>query len=285
MVPKIGNPEKPNKPEERVYNMSRYENRISTLQARTILSMIDSCSVNFSCVENIRKSAVRIVREVETTFPENFPTIDDMHFSYLAFTLSNCAKYGVKTGKLKVIDYLAMLAQAKEENELNICDLGAFGDLFEILVRCAFMKKLSLVTWSALSVKDILTCDIVSKKYGKIEVGHNGKTLTYGTLFDYMSGDYDGIVYGVFSEEDKKTVYDFLKNRQYEKAIETVCAYSVYWSNKYDFQNDMNNLTRGKGITVKSNQIQVVYNPGKYNAFVQAIENGIFTSLEETLKE
>lgn len=266
--------------------MSRYEHAISTLQARTILSMIDNHYVKFTSAETIRACANHIVTQLTEEFPEQFPTTPATkeYFSYLAFTLSACAKYGVKTGQLKVIDYLAMIAEAKERNAEYLHDFGAFGDLFEILIRCAFMKKLSLVTWSALSVKDVLTCDIVSKKYGKIEVGHNGKTLTYGTLFDYMEGDYDSIVYGVFSDDDKKAVYDFLKNKQYDKAIETVCVYSVYWNNKYKFREDMDNLTRGKGITVKSGQIQVVFNPGKYNAFVQAIENGIFTSLDETLK-
>lgn len=264
--------------------MSRYENKLSTLQARTLLSMMDEYSVNFSSIENIRMSASRIVREVETTFPEQFPTTDNLHFSYLAFTLSGCAKYGVKTGRLKVIDFLAMLAEAKEENENSISDYGAFGDLYEILIRCAFLRKLSLVTWSALSVKDVLTCDMVSKKYGRIEIGQNGKTLTFGTLFDYMSGEYDSIVYGVFSPDEKKAIYDFLKERKYDKAIETVCMNSVYWRSKYDFQKDIDGLTRGKGITVKSGQIQVVFNSGKYNAFIDAIENRIFQSLDEMLK-
>lgn len=264
--------------------MSRYENKLSTLQARTLMSMMDKYSVNFSSIENIRMSASRIVREVETSFPEFFPTENDMHYSYLAFTLSGCAKYGVKTGQLKVLEYLAMYAELKEDNETSINDLGAFGDLYEVLIRCAFLKKLSLVRWTALSVKDILSCDMISKKYGKIEIGHNGKTLTFGTLFDYMEGEYESVVYGVFSADEKKAIYDFLKEGEYEKAIATVCANSVYWKSKYSFQHDIDNLTRGKGITVKSGQIQVVFNPGKYNAFIEAIENRIFPSLDETLK-
>ena len=265
--------------------MSRYEHAITTLQARTILSMIDNHYVKFTSAETIRACANHIVTQLVEEFPEQFPTTPETkeYFSYLAFTLSACAKYGVKTGQLKVIDYLAMIAEAKERNAEYLHDFGAFGDLFEILIRCAFMKKLSLVTWSALSVKDVLTCDIVSKKYGKIEVGHNGKTLTFGTLFDFMEGDYTSVVYGVFSDEDKKKIYGFLKNKQYEKAIETVSMASVYWSDKYKFREDMDGLTRGKGITVKSGQIQVVFNPGKYNAFLDAIDNGIFESLDETL--
>ena len=98
-----------------------------------------------------------------------------------------------------------------------------------------------------------------------------------------MSGDYTSVVYGVFSDEDKREVYNLCRNKEYEKALDFVTSYSVYWSNKYDFENDMNGLTRGKGITVKKCGVQVVYNDGKYNAFVSALEDGKFTSLFEML--
>ncbi len=55
------------------------------------------------------------------------------------------------------------------------------------------------------------------------------------------------------------------------------------WDNKYKFQSDMDNLTRGKGITIKGGSIQVVYNPGKYKAFLNALEEGTFTSLYDIL--
>ena len=147
------------------------------------------------------------------------------------------------------------------------------------------MRKKALVRWSMLSVKDIKTADISSKKYGIIEVGHNGKTLTCGTLLDYMSGEYTSVVYGVFSEEDKKEVYALCKNKQYDKAIDYICSYSAYWASKYDFQKDMDSLTRGTGITAKACGIQVVYNEGKYNAFLTALDNGVFKSLAETLNQ
>ena len=184
---------------------------------------------------------------------------------------------------MTVLEYIAILAEVKENNEKDIHDFGAFGDLFEVLIRCALMRKYSLVKWSMLSVKAINTSDIISKKFGIVEVGHNGKTLSYGNLFDYMAGDYTSIVYGVFTEEDKKEVYNLCKAHKYEKALDYVTSYSVYWASKYQFQEDMDNLTRGKGITAKKCGIQVVYNDGKYNAFINAIEEGNLTSLYETL--
>lgn len=262
--------------------MARHENAITTLQARTILSAISDFSGSLASRENIEKAAVSIVDNLVSLFPLQFPSAD--MFSFLSFTLSSCAKEGIKRGDLTILDYLSILADIKETNEQDINDFGAFGDLYEILIRCAFMRKLALVRWSMLSVKDIKTADIVSKKYGIVEVGHNGKTLTFGTMFDYMDGNYTSIVYGVFSDDDKKEVYDLVRNKQYEKALDYVCAYSAYWENKYDFQSDMDGLTRGKGITVKACGVQVVYNQGKYDAFLSALEDGKITSLAETLK-
>ena len=261
--------------------MARYTNTLTTLQSRTLVSLINSMDEKLCDKATIEKVAMHAVEMAESKFPVQFPA--DMHKSYIAFALSACGRLGVKNGELNVTEYIAMLASAKQENEKSLKDFGAFGDLFEILVRCAMIRNINLVKWSALSVKDVKHADIVSKRFGIIEVGHNGKTLTFGTLVDYMEGDYNAFVYGVFSDEDKETVYKLCIDKNYDKAIDYVTSYSVYWSDKYKFQNDMDSLTRGKGITVKGENVQVVYNSGKYNAFVDAIENGTFTSLYETL--
>jgi len=262
--------------------MARFVSSLSTLQARTILSAILAFVGSLSSRSDIEKAAVSIVDNLVSLFPVQFPSVDKL--SFLSFALSSCAKEGIKRGELKILDYLSMLADIKENNESELKDFGAFGDLLEILVRCAFMKKLALVRWSMLSVKDIKTSDIISKKYGVVEVGHNGKTLTFGTMFDYMDGNYTSVVYGVFAEEDKKEVYNLVRNKEYEKAIDYISNYCGYWSDKYAFQMDMDNLTRGKGITAKGANIQVVYNEGKYNAFVSALEDGKIVSLADVLK-
>lgn len=271
--------------------MARHENAISTLQARTILSGIRSSSVILSTRDVIEKTAVSVVESLEKLFPVQFPSDTENHCLFMAFALSACGKEAVKRGELSVLDYIAMLASEKEENEKaetsynGKADFGAFGDLYEVLIRCALVRKYSLVRWSMLSVKDIKHSDIVSKNFGIIEAGHNGKTLSFGTLFDFMEGEYTSVIYGVFSEEDKKAVYALCKNKDYDKAVEYVCEYSAYWSDKYAFQHDMDNLTRGKGIAVKGCNIQVVYNSGKYDAFLSALESGTIKSLAETLSE
>ena len=263
--------------------MARFVSSLSTLQARTILSAIVAFLGSLSSREDIEKAALSIVDNLCALFPVQFPSVDRL--SFLSFALSSCAKEGIKRGELAILDYLSMLADIKENNEQDIKDFGAFGDLLEILVRCAFMRNISLVRWSVLSVKAINQNDIASRKYGIVEVGHNGKTFTYGTMFDYMAGDYTSVVYGVFSEEDKKEVYSLVRNKEYEKAIDYISNYCGYWANKYDFQKDMDNLTRGKGITAKGANIQAVFNEGKYNAFLLALDDGRITSLADTLKK
>lgn len=267
--------------------MARHENAITTLQARTILAAIRTYKKPIETREDVEKVGKLAVKICVEKFPVQFPKNNGK--LYIAFALSATAKEAVKRGTLLVLDYIAILAEVKEENHNaetsynGNADYGAFGDLYEVLIRCAFVRSLSLVRWSALSVKDINHADIMSKKYGIIEVGHNGKSLTFGTMFDFMEGNYTSVVYGVFSEEDKKEIFRLCKEKDYNGAIDYVCSYSSYWSNKYDFQHDMDNLTRGKGITVKGADVQVVYNSGKYTAFVNALESGTFTSLSETL--
>ena len=267
--------------------MARHENAITTLQARTILSVIRRYEKPIASRDDVSKVGKLAVKICMDKFPVQFPKTEGKLF--LAFALSATAKEAVKRGDIPVLDYIAILAEEKEENHSSEtsyngkADFGAFGDLFEVLVRCAFMRSLSFVRWSALSVKAINQSDIVSKRFGVVEVGHNGKSLTYGTLFDYMDGEYTSIVYGVFSDDDKSEIFRLCKEKDYSGAIDYVCAYSGYWSDKYAFQLDMDNLTRGKGITAKGADIQVVYNSGKYNAFIGALESGQFTSLAETL--
>ena len=267
----------------------RYTNTLNTLQARSIIDYITKNAPALHTRYEIENFAVETVGYIERVYPDVFPVDfntpkkDNPHFSYLAFTFAHASRFAIKSGDLTVLEYISILASVKEENEKEIADYGAFGDLFEILIRCAFIRKYNLVSWSALSVKAIDTSDMISKKYGIIEIGQNGKTLSHGTVFDFMSGDYTSIVYGVFSEEDKKAVYSLCRNKDYEKALDYVTSYSSYWESKYQFESDMNSLTRGKGITIKSGSIQVVYNSGKYNAFVNALENGTFTSLYEFL--
>lgn len=261
--------------------MARYENALSTLQTRSILSAVRRLNVNFTDRITIEENAVAVVDSLCEMFPAQFPMENQKKM--IACAVSACALQGVRQGALTVGEYISMLAEHKENSETSLYDLGAFGDLVEILTRCALMKVSNFITASVLYVKGYNTTDINSRKYGKLEIGHNGKTFSFGTVFDAMEGDYNGVVYGMFAPEDKQEIYRLCKNEEYKKAVDYVSEYMVLWENKYDFQKDMDNLTRGKGIAIKQDGAQVVFNAGKYNAFQQAIEEGKFTTLKEKL--
>lgn len=255
---------------------------LTTLQARTAAYLINNDMTPITDRQAIETAAHSIIDKLVNDFPEYFPA--DVFPALFAFVLSNLGKKAVRTFQLSAIEYIQLFAQVKQENTILRNDFGAFGDLFELLVRLALVKNVNLINWRMLTVKAINESDIVSKKFGSIEVGTNGKTWTNATLYDYMEGDFTAVIYGVFSEEDKKDVFDLCTVGKITDAIEYVTNYAVLWTDKYQYLKDMNELTRGKGLTVKSGNVQTVYNEGKRAAFIDAIESGKFTSLWDTLQ-
>ena len=255
---------------------------LSTLAARTAISAIEKDNSSLKTSKDIYKTSGKIFKELYNAFPSVYK--NEMKKSVIAFILSNVAKKAVKIGDITISEFMAFFARHKARIAIAMNDFGAFGDLFEILVRLYFVKK-NFHNWRLLSVKEYGKADIISKKLGKTEIGHNGKTLSFGTMFDYMDGDYQSIVYGTFSVEDKEEIYKYCISGDYEKACDYIAEYACVWSDKYQFQKDMDNLSRGKGIAQKGDCIQIVYNDSKYNAFQNAIEAGKIITLREFLNK
>jgi hypothetical protein len=261
--------------------MKEHKTSLTLLQARTIKALVNDFSEELTNSFQIASAGEKLTEKLEKNFPSQFNSSN--HHLTIAFTLATLAKKAVDNGSISAVEYLSIYAETKSQNEILLDDFGAFGDLFEVLVRCAFVKKLSLVRSSMLHVKKATVTDMISKKYGKIEIGHNGKTFTQGTLFDYMAGDFNAVVYGMYSLDDKEKIYDYCINKKYDNAIDYILNYTCFWSDKYTFLHDMDNLSRGKGIGVKGENVQVYYNDGKYNSFQMAIESGLFHTLSEIL--
>lgn len=261
-----------------------HTSKLSTLMARTALARIEKDSSPLTSVHDIYKTSVRIFKDLYSKFPTVYKKDKDTQKSVIAFILSNVARKAVKVGDITIADFMEFYAMHKARIAVSMNDFGAFGDLLELLVRLYFVKT-CFHNWKLLSVKAYGEIDLVSNKLGKVEIGHNGKTLSFGTMFDYMEGDYNAMIYGTFSVEDKEDIYTLCKEGKYIKACDYIGQYMCVWSNKYDFQNDMNNLSRGQGIVVKGDCIQVVYNDSKYKAFQDAIENKKFITLKEFLNK
>lgn len=255
---------------------------LSTLAARTAIARIENDTASLTNIRAIYETGGNIYRELY----KNFPTVykKEMKKSVLAFVLSNVAKKAVKIGDITVSDFIRFFAKHKAKIALEMNDFGAFGDLLEILIRLYFVK-VNFHNWKLLSVREYGKADLISNKLGKVEIGHNGKTLSFGTLYDYMEGDYTSIIYGTFSEMDKKEVYKECIKGHYSKACQYIAEYVCVWKDKYMFQSDMDNLSRGKGITLKGDCIQVVYNDSKYNVFQSAVESKKFVTLKDFLSK
>ena len=255
---------------------------LPTICARTIVSIVKNDKTVIDSAEIILKKAHEIMEELKKQFPNLFN--EDCYLSAYACTLSMIARKGVKQGTLTIPEFMSYYAQHKVKIGREMQDFGVFGDLLELLVRLAFVPR-SLRKASMLAVKSTDKTDLISKRLGETEIGHNGKSWTQATLFDYMEGKFDAVIYGMFAEEDKNDIFNLCINGQYEKAIDYIAEYMCVWPNKYDYLHDMDNLSSGRGIALKGENVQTVFNPSKYKAFQNAIENGQFTTLVEYLKK
>lgn len=256
---------------------------LSTLAVRTLLAVVASLSSSeWNSNRDIENAALAAVAACREKSPRLFPK--EQESAARAVAVSACYVKAVRDSKLTVFDYLIGYAAEKWHQYMN-GDKGAFGDFFEILVRIALLASLRLVRPSMLHVADCMKADVVSKRFGRLEIGHNGKTLSFGTLDDFMAGPYDSIAYGMLSNQDKEEIVILCIHGEIEKALEYVKSYTCIWTDKYRFQEDMNGLSRGAGITLKGADVQVVYNDSKYKAFLAAIENGKFLCMTDGVND
>lgn len=261
----------------------KHDSKLSLVQVKTIDALINLDERILTNKADISACAERVIaiaiRDYFTLFnPANSAL-------YYPYTLAKCAQKAIKARTLKVLEYIAILAEQKQDGEQNVNgeyikgDFGAFGDLYEILVKCALAKNINLIKMRQLTVRELDDFDVISKKYGKIEIGHNGKTLNQGSALDYLSGDYKAFIYGVFDEYTKALVYDACKHQDLKQAIAIIKAYSALFADKYDFYK-LQDLRRGKIITIKSGKVMIQYNAQFYKMFLYALENDLIVSLE-----
>ena len=258
---------------------------LGTLEKNSIRDYVDN-NVTFEDLKSfktLQTKAVVFMTVLEHKYPTVFKT--EYHNVYVAFTLAYCAKKAIDVSAITVCKYIRFYAEQKRNNTEELNDYGAFGDLFELLVRLAFIGNLTLVRSSSLHVKEQAKTDIVSNRYGKIEVGHNGKTWSKATVFNFMNGEFDSVVYGMFSAFDRQQIYSLCACGNIEQAVKYVKEYSCFWSDKNQYLADMDNLSRGKGLTIKAGCVQTVYNDSKYQAFNAAIEEKRFTTLSDILNK
>lgn len=261
-------------------NTERYT--LNTLQKKSLEKAIVVSYDTLSTVKAIGQNAIQAVKHCMSIASDVFPV--EYKRVFVGYALSYGLKKAMLEGFIAVRQGLRMYVLVKKAMSEKNGDKGYFGDILEVLIRCAFVGNIALIRPEMIHVKEQSQTDIISKKYGKIEVGHNGKTFTQGTIFDYMEGDFSSVVYGVFDEEQKDYIIELIKKNDIIGAFKNVCAYCGYWQDKYDFLRDINGLSTGKGITIKAGQVMVQYNAGKHKVFIKALENGTIKCLADILK-
>lgn len=254
--------------------------KLSPVQVKTLDALIKKDETTLTTQQDIEKVASSIVEFAIANLPALYPANNEL--LYLAYAMSKTARKAIDEKTITVAYFLKLLATEKETNSSALRDFGAFGDLHEILARCAFIKSANLIRSSVLTVKQLCDYDCISRRYGKIEFGTNGKTFSQGNALDYLAGDYNCLVYGCYDDYTKEIIYNYCKNEQFEKAIKVVREYSCIFANKYDFLK-LQEKRRGAIIAVKSGHVMIQYNDSFYNMFQKAIENNELTTLKDAL--
>lgn len=263
----------------------KHDTALSTLQARTLVNRVKKCDLSTYSIGNLEHIALDIVNALNEENEKIFPRENNPVF--MAFTLSQLLRKAYHDGIINLYNYIALYAAIKQRNAEILKDKGAFGDLYEILVRIALIKVLAFVRPSSLTVAQYGKIDINSKKFGLLEIGNNGKTFTQGTIDDYMEGEYTSIIYGMFSDIDKRYIYELCMDERIEQAIEEIKKRSAYWQDKYQFQEDFNHLgykgKEVKGITIKSGKVMTQATEQMYYNFIDNVTSGKFCGLNKIL--
>ena len=185
----------------------------------------------------------------------------------LAYVLSYYELHNAIEHNMNIRDIVRNYAEFKKTAYYNCNDFGAFGDLIEVLTRLAIRKNINLAHISDIHVKRAFEDDITSSKYGKIEVGHNGKS------FNEPLENLESIVYGVFSDDDKLTIFDTCINGEIQTAIDVTSEMMYFFTVPQFIETLSEKVGRAKKFKINSrNQLQIVYHESMANAFIKYIE-------------
>ena len=251
-----------------------------TARAKASLLMIAGDAVKAGMTKNEVVKAI-CKRKIKKGMVENGGEYNAMLAVALAFYAYKKAQYEGK----RPYDCIASYAHFKHITSEKLDDYGAFGDTVETCIRIA-CKPASLVSFNDLHVKRQNEVDITIRGE-KCEVGTNGKTFLESEENSPMEGKYEKIVYGVFSNDEKESIFQLLENGNTEKALESLLK-MVYVFDKETFYTCMTEKTgRGSMYQYKPslNRWQVIYNPSKHGAFLQMVENEKIPTLGEYLKK
>jgi len=176
-------------------------------------------------------------------------------------------------------EMLAQYAAWKIMESRKVNDFGAFGDLLEVATRLILKGQFALMNYNDLHVQKGGNTDLTAKNI-RFELGHNGKTFADSTPENWVDGPFEGVIYGVFDDEEIATIYHAAAKNDYMQVANLIADCLYVWQEKEDFLSFMLNVgTRSHMITWKATarRAQVVYNPSTHNAFIKAAEKNACT--------
>jgi hypothetical protein len=142
-------------------------------------------------------AAVNYCEKKGITAPGNYNGVLSVALAFFAFC---------KADKKDVTGYIRHYANFKKQCYYRLSDFGAFGDLAETLARLA-CKPRNLWSLRDIHVKRAGDVDIVIRGK-KFELGTNGKTFSESTENDAMTGKYSAVCYGVFTNDEKRDLFN-----------------------------------------------------------------------------
>ena len=183
-----------------------------------------------------------------------------------------------------VQDYLQKYLLFKFAQYYNFSDYGAIGDAIETICHAAVNEYWWRVKRENLHVAATGKVDLTYKKQ-KLEVGTNGKSFLESTEEDYMNGKYSGVIYGVFSDDEKIMLYEYLKQGKLKQVISSVLDMLYFFPTKQGFSDFMAMVGRSSSLKWKGDYMQVIYNPSKHNAFLEKAEKENVKTFADYIRE
>lgn len=241
-------------------------------------SDIDSDSV-FAIYPQILARANEIVNDVYT----KDATVKDYEIATMnLYACGVCALRMEQTKKLNLdlFSYIHSYAMFKIESFKRLRDLGAYGDLIETICHLLVNEKIWRVKINNLHVSAIGNLDLKYKGI-KFEVGTNGKTFLDSTELDIMAGKYDGLIYGMFSDEDKRMIDNYVYGKDIFGLIDFVSCKLYVFINKNDFPLFLSSITESKVFRFVNHHYMVVCNNSRCKLFDSAIYDSDFPSLHD----
>ena len=184
-----------------------------------------------------------------------------------------------------LFEYFAKYAKAKATSTLCYNDFGAVADLVETCVHCVACRELWRVKLSNLHVSEIGKID-VTINHIKYEVGTNGKTFAESSPVDFMLGKYSGLIFGVFTEEEKERLCKYFIAGKTFAGLTFACDRLYVWEDKNAFIPFCESLCKRSALewNNKGKYARFRYSESTDKAFRKAVVNHNVKSLADYMR-